>query len=66
MPLYEYKCKKCQKRFEVIRRVTDSDPVECPECGEPASRLLSGFAIGGSTGSFSSGSTGGGCSWSGG
>ncbi len=31
MPLYEYQCRKCEKRFELLVR-SDDQPV-CPECG---------------------------------
>lgn len=33
MPLYEYHCEACGKRFELLRRLTDSDrDVKCPDC----------------------------------
>jgi putative FmdB family regulatory protein len=49
MPLYEYRCEKCGKRFEKLRRMQDADQgVECPECeSEEVERLLSSFATGG-------------------
>jgi putative FmdB family regulatory protein len=49
MPLYEYRCQKCGKRFEMLRRVADADrELECPECeSEEVERLLSTFATGG-------------------
>ena len=45
MPLYEYECEACGRRFEVIQRF--SDPLEtCKECGKgPVHRLLSSPAI---------------------
>ncbi len=33
MPLYEYGCKKCKKKFEVLRKFSDTSPVTCPKCG---------------------------------
>jgi putative FmdB family regulatory protein len=45
MPIYEYQCSKCEKRFEEL--VLDKKPalVHCPECGtNEVSRLLSLFA----------------------
>jgi putative FmdB family regulatory protein len=49
MPLYEYHCQKCGKRFEMLRRMQDSDrDLECPECrSEDLERLLSAFATAG-------------------
>lgn len=45
MPLYEYECFVCSKRFERIQRVSD-DPVKiCPECGGAVRRLLSAPAL---------------------
>jgi putative FmdB family regulatory protein len=51
MPLYEYRCQKCGKRFELLRRMQDADrELECPECRSDAvERLLSTFATGGCT-----------------
>jgi putative FmdB family regulatory protein len=49
MPLYEYRCTVCNKTFEKLRGMRDSDKdVRCPECeSELVERLLSGFATGG-------------------
>lgn len=45
MPLYEYECFVCSKRFERIQRFSD-DPVKtCPECGGAVRRLLSAPAL---------------------
>ena len=45
MPLYEYTCEKCKKQFEVLRGINDKEQVRCPECDEPAKKLVSGFAV---------------------
>lgn len=34
MPLYEYRCEKCKKKFELLRKVSDTTPVTCPNCGD--------------------------------
>jgi putative FmdB family regulatory protein len=49
MPLYEYRCRKCGKQFELLRRMADADrDLVCPECrSEEVERLLSTFAAGG-------------------
>lgn len=51
MPLYEYRCGKCGKRFELLRRMADADrELECPDCrSEQVERLLSTFSAGGCT-----------------
>jgi putative FmdB family regulatory protein len=34
MPLYQYRCKRCGHKFEMLRRISDPDnEVPCPECG---------------------------------
>ena len=41
MPLYLLSCKKCEKLWELIIRLSDYDKdVECPECGEKLKRLV--------------------------
>jgi putative FmdB family regulatory protein len=49
MPMYEYRCRKCSKRFELLRRMADADrDLECPECrSDEVERLLSAFSAGG-------------------
>lgn len=48
MPLYEYECRKCGARFELLRRMNDADrDVRCPKCQtKDVERLISGFAAG--------------------
>jgi len=44
MPIYEYRCKDCGKKFEVLVYSSDSKII-CEKCGsENAERLMSGFA----------------------
>ena len=46
MPLYEYECDACGKRFEVIRKFSESNLSECTLCGKgPVRRLMSSPAI---------------------
>ena len=51
MPTYEYKCNKCEYRFEKFQRMTD-DPIRtCPRCHGEVRRLISagnGFIFKGS------------------
>lgn len=33
MPIYEYKCQECGKRFEALRSIKDADiPIQCEGC----------------------------------
>jgi putative FmdB family regulatory protein len=46
MPLYEYECDACRKRFEAIRKFSESDLDVCSLCGKgPVRRLISSPAI---------------------
>jgi putative FmdB family regulatory protein len=45
MPLYEYRCRKCDHRFE--RFVSGQPRVTCPDCESgDVEKLLSAFAVG--------------------
>jgi putative FmdB family regulatory protein len=41
MPLYEYQCKKCGHRFELIQSFSAENPKECPVCHGEVERLIS-------------------------
>jgi putative FmdB family regulatory protein len=41
MPIYEYKCKKCGKEYELFQRITDSARTSCKFCKGPAHKLIS-------------------------
>ena len=46
MPLYEYQCDACGRRFEVIQKFADAPPEACTKCGKgPVHRRLSSPAI---------------------
>jgi putative FmdB family regulatory protein len=68
MPLYEYLCQGCGRRFEAMRRMSErANGPACPSCGREESALaMSATAfVGGSHG----GGAGGACStgaWTGG
>lgn len=41
MPLYEYFCEKCDKVFDALGSMRQSDaPTECPKCGSGADRIM--------------------------
>ena len=45
MPLYEYECTRCGKRFELLQKFSDPPTATCPACGGAAHRQLSAPAI---------------------
>lgn len=65
MPMYEYFCRRCQAKFEVLRPMDRSEDVaRCPEGHAGAARTLSVFAPVGrasSGGSYETAASGGGC-----
>jgi putative FmdB family regulatory protein len=45
MPLYEYRCEKCENRFEALVLSSD-DQINCPECkGAKIEKLFSVFGV---------------------
>ena len=45
MALYEFQCKKCRRKTEVIQRFSDPAPTKCPHCGGALAKLLSSPAV---------------------
>ena len=45
MPIYEYRCKKCQHIFERIQKFSDPHVKKCPECGGAVEQVLSAPAV---------------------
>jgi putative FmdB family regulatory protein len=45
MPIHEYRCEKCHKRFEKIQKISDKPCKKCPSCGGPLTKLMSSPAI---------------------
>jgi putative FmdB family regulatory protein len=46
LPLFEFKCKSCDRRFTaLVGMIADSAPLKCPSCGSrELSKLVSRFA----------------------
>ncbi len=45
MPLYEYYCRRCAAKFELLRPMSRADePATCPQGHGAATRMLSVFA----------------------
>ena len=45
MPIYEYECRQCGKRTELLQRMDDAPLATCPECGGEVRKLLSAPAV---------------------
>lgn len=45
MPLYEYKCSKCDQVFEIIQKFSDEPLTMHENCGGKVERLLSTSAL---------------------
>jgi putative FmdB family regulatory protein len=41
MPVYEYRCSKCEKVFEKMQKFADEPLTTHPDCGGPVERLIS-------------------------
>lgn len=50
MPLYEYRCAKCNRVFEVLQKFSDKPLSKHPDCGGKVEKLISasGFSFKGS------------------
>jgi putative FmdB family regulatory protein len=40
MPIYEYQCLKCSKKFEVMQKISDDPLSECRSCGGELKKLI--------------------------
>ena len=40
MPTYEYKCKDCDHRFDIIQKMSDDTLTQCSECKGSLKRLI--------------------------
>ncbi len=45
MPIYEYQCKECSDRHEIIQKLSDAPLAHCPKCGGEMKKLISSPAI---------------------
>lgn len=42
MPIYDFKCSNCGHQLELMRKISDSGTIACPECKqETLSKMLS-------------------------
>lgn len=40
MPVYEYKCTKCDKKFEVMQKITEDPLTVCSSCSGALKKLI--------------------------
>jgi len=52
MPTFQYKCKKCNNKFEIfhahqkaIHKVEEERKEKCPKCGSESVKIPSGFSF---------------------
>src|SRR3954447_19053204 len=46
MPLYDYECAACGRRFEVLHGVNAEGPTSCPLCGKgPVRKVITAAAV---------------------
>jgi putative FmdB family regulatory protein len=45
MPKYEYACKSCGERLEVVQKFTDAPLTDCPACGGVLRKVFSAPSI---------------------
>ncbi len=45
MPVYEYECDNCMKRFEIKKKFGENGGSPCPQCGKEARHLFSPVPI---------------------
>jgi len=45
VPLYEYRCTKCNHVFEKIQKFSDPHVTECPKCGSAIEQVISAPAV---------------------
>lgn len=59
MPIFEYKCNNCGKKFDVLHKSsTNMAEVVCPDCqSKNSKKLLSSFSASMSSGGFEGGSS---------
>ena len=45
MPIYEYECKKCSHRFEIIQKFSDKAISKCEKCNGKVRKLIAPPAL---------------------
>lgn len=45
MPIYEFRCKKCNDQIEVFQKLSDKPPARCKKCGGRLEKQISRTAV---------------------
>ena len=45
VPIYDYRCAKCGRVWEVFQRGQNADPLRCPDCGASGAEKLPSAAV---------------------
>jgi len=45
MPIYEFRCKKCNAYLEVFQKFSDKHPTRCRKCGGRLEKMISAPAV---------------------
>ncbi len=45
MPTYDYRCDRCENRFERVQKFSDSPVKTCPKCKGPVKRVVHATGI---------------------
>ena len=45
MPIYEFRCKKCNNQIEVYQKFSDKPPTKCKKCGGRMEKMISATAF---------------------
>ncbi len=45
MPIYEYECTACNKRTELLQKLSDPPLETCPECKGPVRKIVSAAGL---------------------
>jgi len=45
MPIYEFRCKKCNNEIEVFQKLSDKPPTRCKKCGGRLEKMISATAF---------------------
>lgn len=41
MPIYQYRCRKCDKIFDILDKMPGKPEFKCPDCGKLSERIMS-------------------------